>query len=43
MFAALHCGLRYQAALTNGAVACILRPSKPADKPAAAEAPAAGK
>ena len=44
LFAAVNCDLRYQVALTKGAVTCIFRPSKPAaPQPAAAATSAPGK
>ncbi|EPX58545.1 hypothetical protein D187_004017 [Cystobacter fuscus DSM 2262] len=44
LFAGLNCDLRYQVVLTDGAVACIFRPSNPAAQQAPAEAaPASGK
>jgi len=36
LFAAINCDLRYQVALTTGAVICIFRPSKPSTQQASA-------
>jgi hypothetical protein len=42
LFAALNCDLRYNVALTKGAVACIFKQIKPEAPAAAASEPASG-